>query len=249
MKKLLLILVLFGLIFSSCDAQRNYTAKKLLFSQVQKPYINYGYLYNWWAVIDSRNIAASGWHVPIQTDYETLFNLLGTRSSNIWTPAGDKLREISSIYWGIITNSTNEVFFNARGSGERNTLGSFLNLRATCHLRTSTINNSTTSIIFNITTSSGAGFNASQHTIGYSIRLVKNTTTLTHGQTGTYVGNDGKIYRTIAIGSPAQEWLADNLAETLYRDLSTITVVTDNAVWAALTTEARCVYNNDESYR
>ena len=73
---------------------------------------------------------------------------------------------------------------------------------------------------------------------------MKDTTTLTHGQTGTYTGNDGKVYRTICIG--AQEWLADNLLETLYRDLSAIPEVTSDATWIGLTTGARCSYNNDE---
>ena len=80
---------------------------------------------------------------------------------------------------------------------------------------------------------------------GMSIRLIKDSTTLTHGQKGSYTGNDGKIYRTICIGT--QEWLADNLCETLYRDGSPIPEVTDAATWAALTTGARCSYDNDES--
>jgi len=78
---------------------------------------------------------------------------------------------------------------------------------------------------------------------GASVRLIKNNTTLTHGQTGTYTGNDGKVYRTICIGT--QEWLADNLAETKYRNGDDIPEVTDNAAWAALVTGALCAYNND----
>ena len=78
---------------------------------------------------------------------------------------------------------------------------------------------------------------------GLSVRLIKDNTTLTEGQTGIYIGNDGKVYRTICIGT--QEWLADNSAETKYRDGSDIPVVTDNAAWAALATGAMCYYNND----
>jgi uncharacterized protein (TIGR02145 family) len=51
---------------------------------------------------------------------------------------------------------------------------------------------------------------------GLSVRFVKTSTTLTDGQSGTYTGNDGKVYRTICIGT--QEWLADNLNETKYRN-------------------------------
>ena len=81
-------------------------------------------------------------------------------------------------------------------------------------------------------------------TTGISIRLVKDSTSLTHGQTSHYTGNDGKVYRTICIGT--QEWLADNLCETEYRDGTPIAEVTDGTAWAALTTGARCSYNNDE---
>ena len=37
----------------------------------------YGYLYNWYAVDDSRNIAPAGWHVPSDSDYKTLEKYLG----------------------------------------------------------------------------------------------------------------------------------------------------------------------------
>ena len=80
---------------------------------------------------------------------------------------------------------------------------------------------------------------------GAAVRLIKSVTSLSDGETGTYTGNDGKVYRTICIGT--QEWLADNLCETLYRDGSPIPEVTDAATWAALTTGARCSYDNDES--
>jgi uncharacterized protein (TIGR02145 family) len=77
------------------------------------------------------------------------------------------------------------------------------------------------------------------------VRLVKDTTTLSDGETGTYTGNDGKVYRTICIGT--QEWLADNLAETKYRNNDSIPEVTDNTAWAGLSTGARCSYDNDPS--
>lgn len=78
-------------------------------------------------------------------------------------------------------------------------------------------------------------------TNGTALRLVY----VGSGTPTNYVGNDGKIYRIVKIGT--QYWLADNLAETKYRDGSTIPEVTDNTAWSNLTTGARCVYNNDES--
>ena len=62
---------------------------------------------------------------------------------------------------------------------------------------------------------------------------------------GTMTGNDGKTYKTVKIGN--QEWIAENLRETKYRDGSAIPVFTDNNQWAQLTTGAWCIYDNDES--
>jgi uncharacterized protein (TIGR02145 family) len=36
----------------------------------------YGHLYNWYAVVDSRNISPVGWHVPIDAEWTTLENYL-----------------------------------------------------------------------------------------------------------------------------------------------------------------------------
>lgn len=41
---------------------------------------NFGKLYNWYAVVDSRNIAPPGWHVPSYEDFNTLKNYV---SSNV----------------------------------------------------------------------------------------------------------------------------------------------------------------------
>ena len=77
------------------------------------------------------------------------------------------------------------------------------------------------------------------------IRLVRTSTTLIDGQTGTYTGNDGKVYPTICIGT--QEWLAQNLAETKFRTGDSIPIVLGSTAWMTLTTPAMCAYENDET--
>ena len=56
---------------------------------------------------------------------------------------------------------------------------------------------------------------------------------------------DGNVYQTVIIGD--QEWTAENLKVTKYRDGTSITNVTDSSSWRALTTEAYCIYNNNAS--
>ncbi len=56
---------------------------------------------------------------------------------------------------------------------------------------------------------------------------------------------DGNLYATIQIGD--QVWMAENLKVTHYRDGSTITNVTNNAEWAALSSEGYCIQNNNDS--
>ena len=55
---------------------------------------------------------------------------------------------------------------------------------------------------------------------GFSVRLVNASTSLSEGETGTYNGNDGKVYSTKVINGI--EWLTDNLEETKYSDGTTI---------------------------
>lgn len=213
--------------------------------EMNKNVVKYGLLYNWYAATDAREITSAGWHVPSKTEWETLVAYLGGISV-----AGGKLKETGLTYWKDPNLSTNEVNFNARGHGTRSINGVFQNIKSSGYIYNSsgfkiggtqygyiiTIVNNITSV----TTSSGVfAFN------GLALRIIKDSTTLSDGETGTYTGNDGKIYRTICIGT--QEWVADNLAETKYRNGDSIPKITDNAEWVAASGGAMCAYNNDWS--
>jgi uncharacterized protein (TIGR02145 family) len=65
----------------------------------------------------------------------------------------------------------------------------------------------------------------------------------TYVETGTVTDIDGNVYQTVTIGS--QEWMAENLKVTHYRNGDPIPNVTDNGTWSDLTTGAYCDYNND----
>jgi len=87
----------------------------------------YGYLYNWYAVDDSRNIAPNGWHVPTDDEWKTLEKYLGMSQFGVdregWqrgTNEGGKLKEAGTIHWeSPNTGATNESGFSALPSGWR----------------------------------------------------------------------------------------------------------------------------------
>lgn len=207
--------------------------------------IKYGFLYNWLAVTDARNICPDGWHIPTKTEFETLTTYLG--GSFV---AGGKLKETGLIYWSSPnTGATNEVGFNGRGSGSRSDI-TFGSIRVIGHVYSSTgfvIMGAQYGYVLQLwdenddaVTSAGVqAFN------GLPLRPFKDITDLQHGQTGIYIGNDGRVYRTICIGT--QEVLADNLAETKYRNGDSIPEVTDAGDWAAASGGAMCAYDNDWS--
>ncbi|MBN2570891.1 MAG: fibrobacter succinogenes major paralogous domain-containing protein [Ignavibacteriales bacterium] len=75
----------------------------------------YGYLYNWYAVNDSRNIAPEGWHVPSDYEWTQLIDYLGGT-----TVAGGKMKVTGLTYWAAPnTGATNESNFSALPGGYR----------------------------------------------------------------------------------------------------------------------------------
>ena len=64
-------------------------------------------------------------------------------------------------------------------------------------------------------------------------------------QLGTVTDIDGNVYQTIIIGT--QEWMAENLKVTHYRDGTAIPTGHSNSVWGNLSTGAYCAYDNNES--
>ena len=79
----------------------------------------YGKLYNWYAVNDPRGLAPYGWHIPTDTEWDTLSDYLG--GSDV---AGKKMK--SPLGWcGNNSNGTNEIYFNGLPGGQRTHNGIF----------------------------------------------------------------------------------------------------------------------------
>ncbi len=202
--------------------------------------VHQGILYNKYVIYNAGSVAASGWKVPDIADFDVLKAFLSPGS-------GSKLREANPDYWNGITGNTNASGFNMRGIGTINAEGVFLNelyKKENCfyHALNAADPQGANTVMLTyyhdeLATNAGSGFK-----MGLPLRLLKETTSLSHGQSGTYTGNNGKVYSTICIG--AQEWLAYNLCETRYRDGS---YIPDSGNWSTLTTGARRYYLNIQS--
>lgn len=77
---------------------------------------DFGKLYNWYAVTDSRNICPTGWHVPSDPEWTDLIDYLDP--SITFNTAGAKMKVVGTQMWEFTnSNVTNESGFSAVGSG------------------------------------------------------------------------------------------------------------------------------------
>lgn len=83
----------------------------------------YGKLYNWYAVDDSRGLAPKGWHVPSAEEWDNLVEELGGKEE-----AGKKMK--SSLDWSDNCNASNSSGFFGLPSGFRSSEGKFFFLNS-----------------------------------------------------------------------------------------------------------------------
>jgi uncharacterized protein (TIGR02145 family) len=79
----------------------------------------YGKLYNWFTVVDSRNVCPLGWHVPNDSEWIILTDYLGGE-----VEAGGKMKT-TNIWGEPNTGATNQSGFSAKPGGSRFYSGTF----------------------------------------------------------------------------------------------------------------------------
>jgi uncharacterized protein (TIGR02145 family) len=202
--------------------------------------IEYGILYNWYATTDVREICSAGWHIPLGAELTTLRTYLGGSAV-----AGGPMKEIGETYWTGNIGATNSSGFNGRGAGSREA-GNFGGINGACRFWSISESGANAYALSINALNTSANYGAFPKAAGLSIRPLKDSTSLSDGETGTYTDPSGYVYRTICIGT--QEWVADNIKTQHYRNGDPIPEVTDNGTWAALATGALCAYDNDWNY-
>jgi uncharacterized protein (TIGR02145 family) len=87
-------------------------------SQYESPF---GKLYNWYVVADPRDVCPSGWHVPAESEWNTLINYLDPNVDEASSPntAGGKMKTTTgwNDYDGQSGNGTNESGFSGLPGG------------------------------------------------------------------------------------------------------------------------------------
>ena len=129
----------------------------------------YGQLYNWFAVDDTRGLCPSGWHVPTDAEWTVLTDHLGGTAV-----AGDKMK--TTYGWTNGGNGTNSSGFSGLPGGARNSQGLFTNAGNRGYWWSS----STTLDPYGLrrdlrSNSEGVGDFGASHEVGFSVRCIQDS--------------------------------------------------------------------------
>jgi len=226
--------------------------------------IKYGYLYNFFAVDDARGIAPDGWHVPTDTEFETLRLYIASQGWNydgttdVGTDEENKQgKALATDYgWepdgeiGVVGNTDYPEIRNISGfsglpGGNRTNDGSFYNIGSFGFWWSSSETSANTAWFRYL----NYGYTFVNRTNdykenGFSVRCLRDSFEgWVEGQKVQDI--DGNVYDTVQIGT--QIWMVQNLAVTHFKDGTPLTNVEDETAWAALETEGYCAYDNNEN--
>jgi len=131
----------------------------------------YGRLYNWYTVVDSRNLCPAGWHVPSNAEWDTLVTYLGG-----FSVARGKMKETGTSHWNSPnTGATNESGFTALPGGSRHeSSGSFEYIGTMGYWWSTTEYSSVNAWIRNLVHGDANAYTAgSSKKMGFSVRCLK----------------------------------------------------------------------------
>lgn len=134
--------------------------------------VPYGKLYNWRVAINPKNICPNGWHMPSETEWNTLVNFLGGDAI-----AGAKLKSKSLQHWeSPNAQATNSSGFSALASGLRFIEGDFFGLLNYAGWWSKQSLDETSALKLNVNYLSGSSFfDGYNKGYGFSIRCLKDS--------------------------------------------------------------------------
>jgi len=130
----------------------------------------YGKLYNWYAAVDTRNIAPAGWHVPSEAEWnELIISALGGLID-----AGGKMKEAGLTHWNSPNSgATNSSGFTGLPGGYRSDTGQYDYLGNFGYWWSTTGNGSEAEVRALFYNQSEVGQTGGKKAFGISIRCVK----------------------------------------------------------------------------
>ena len=130
----------------------------------------YGKLYNWYAVADPNGLCPTNWHVPSDTEWDTLVNYLGGD-----TIAGGAMKEIGLTHWASPnTGATNSSGFTGLPGGTRNGSGAFFNIGSNGYWWSSTETNANNAWLRDLDDNDGLVYRSYDNKKnGFSVRCLR----------------------------------------------------------------------------
>lgn len=126
---------------TNTDWQNNTTGAYANYSNNNTYVTDYGRLYNWYAVVNNAGLCPNGWHIPSDTEWQTLIDYVGGNAI-----AGGIIKESGTSHWNTPnTGATDASGFTALPGGYRNDAGYFFGIKDYGYFWSTTENNSTTS--------------------------------------------------------------------------------------------------------
>jgi uncharacterized protein (TIGR02145 family) len=155
------------------------------YSSNESNVMTYGRLYTWYAVIDSRNVCPTGWHVPTDAEWTTLINYITINGYGYGGSGNDIAKSLAATSgwttWGVAGTvgndqaSNNTSGFTALPSGYRLYSGAFLSIGDNGHWWSASEFDATNALVFTIEyNNSNVGSSMDEKNIGFSVRCLRN---------------------------------------------------------------------------
>lgn len=128
----------------------------------------YGFLYNWYAVNSTRQLAPQGWHIPTSAEWLILYNYIGGDRYS-----GGKIQESGTSHWVSDTGASNITQFSGLPAGRRNANGTYEGIAYDGNWWTGTTTPNGAAWYYNLYVKGYIEIAESIKSLGYSVRCIK----------------------------------------------------------------------------